>query len=96
MNISVIILFSIGKELRRPINNLIVALAMADLLINLIGTPFSGIASFFKEWMFGDTFCHVYGFVMSFWGYVVECLVTVIAVERSIVIVTPQRNVTLL
>ena len=54
MNISVIILFSIGKELRRPINNLIVALAMTDLLINLIGTPFCRIASFYKEWLFGD------------------------------------------
>ena len=39
MNMSVIILFSTGKDLRQPINNLSFALAVTDLCVNILGTP---------------------------------------------------------
>ena len=45
------------------------------------------VTSLAKEWIFGDTLCQVHAFAMSCAGFFSECLVTIIAIERFLVIV---------
>ena len=74
------------KRKRCPVTDLIIALAANDFFVNTVGTPFSTISSLGKGWLFGDKFCQLYAFVMSCAGYFSECLFTIIAIERLLMV----------
>ena len=79
-----------GTSSRQPVTDLIIVLSVNDLLVNVWGTPSSTVTSLAKEWIFGDTLCQVYAFAMSCAGFFSECLVTIIAIERFLVIVPTE------
>ena len=76
-----------GTSSRPPVIDLIIVLSVNDLLVNVWGTPSCTVTSLAKEWIFGDTLCQVHAFAMSCAGFFSECLVTIIAIERFLVIV---------
>jgi len=69
-NLLVLVLFCRYKVLRSPINFLLVNICLSDLLVCVLGTPFSFAASTQGRWLIGDGGCVWYGFANSLLG---EC-----------------------
>ncbi|XP_078574855.1 pinopsin-like [Branchiostoma floridae x Branchiostoma japonicum] len=70
------------KQLRTPFNILMVNLSVSDLLMCVLGTPFSFVSSLHGRWMFGHSGCEWYGFICNFLGIVSLITLTVISYER--------------
>lgn len=67
-NTLVLILFCRYKVLRSPMNYLLVSISVSDLLVCVLGTPFSFAASTQGRWLIGRAGCVWYGFINSFLG----------------------------
>lgn len=67
-NLLVLILFCRNKVLRSPINWLLINISVSDLMVCIVGTPFSFVASTQGKWLIGPSGCVWYGFVNSLFG----------------------------
>lgn len=67
-NLLVLVLFCRYKVLRSPINCLLMSISASDMLVCVLGTPFSFAASTQGRWLLGHTGCVWYGFVNSCLG----------------------------
>lgn len=67
-NLLVLVLFCRYKILRSPINLLLMNISISDLLVCVVGTPFSFAASTQGRWLIGDAGCVWYGFANSLFG----------------------------
>ncbi|XP_051970820.1 pinopsin-like [Xyrauchen texanus] len=81
-NTLVLILFFRYKVLRSPINCLLVSISVSDLLVCVVGTPFSFAASTQGRWLIGRAGCVWYGFVNSCLGIVSLISLAVLSYER--------------
>ncbi|NP_001112371.1 teleost multiple tissue opsin a [Danio rerio] len=81
-NLLVLVLFGRYKVLRSPINFLLVNICLSDLLVCVLGTPFSFAASTQGRWLIGDTGCVWYGFANSLLGIVSLISLAVLSYER--------------
>ncbi|KAL2085256.1 hypothetical protein ACEWY4_018576 [Coilia grayii] len=81
-NLLVLILFCRYKMLRSPINCLLVSISFSDLLVCVLGTPFSFAASTQGRWLIGPKGCVWYGFVNSCLGIVSLISLAVVSYER--------------
>ncbi|TRY82208.1 hypothetical protein DNTS_032385 [Danionella cerebrum] len=71
-NLLVLVLFCRYKVLRSPINFLLVNICLSDLLVCVLGTPFSFAASTQGRWLIGERGCVWYGFANSLFERTVE------------------------
>ena len=80
-------------SLRTRTNMLILNLACADLGVALLCMPFSIITCFSRDWVFGDSLCHLNGFL----NILFECsslfTLTAISIEKYFSIVKPLARV---
>lgn len=67
-NLLVLVLFCRYKVLRTPINLLLMNISFSDLLVCVLGTPFSFAASTQGRWLIGKKGCVWYGFANSLLG----------------------------
>lgn len=67
-NLLVLVLFCRYKMLRSPINLLLINISISDLLVCVLGTPFSFAASTQGRWLIGEVGCVWYGFANSLFG----------------------------
>lgn len=67
-NLLVLVLFCRYKVLRSPINLLLINISFSDLLVCVVGTPFSFAASTQGRWLIGKSGCVWYGFANSLFG----------------------------
>lgn len=67
-NLLVLVLFCRYKMLRSPINLLLMNISISDLLVCVVGTPFSFAASTQGRWLIGEAGCVWYGFANSLFG----------------------------
>lgn len=67
-NLLVLVLFCRYKMLRSPINLLLMNISVSDLLVCVVGTPFSFAASTQGRWLIGEAGCVWYGFANSLFG----------------------------
>lgn len=67
-NLLVLALFARCRALRTPMNLLLVSISASDLLVNVLGTPFSFAASTQGRWLIGRAGCVWYGFVNACLG----------------------------
>lgn len=67
-NLLVLVLYCRYKILRSPINLLLINISVSDLLVCLLGTPFSFAASTQGRWLIGAKGCVWYGFANSLFG----------------------------
>lgn len=67
-NLLVLVLFCRYKMLRSPINLLLINISISDLLVCVLGTPFSFAASTQGRWLIGEGGCVWYGFANSLFG----------------------------
>ncbi|XP_066565058.1 teleost multiple tissue opsin b [Amia ocellicauda] len=81
-NLLVLVLFCRYQALRSPINLLLVNISVSDLLVCVLGTPFSFAASTQGRWLIGNTGCVWYGFVNSCLGMVSLISLAVLSYER--------------
>ncbi|XP_006028149.2 opsin-3-like [Alligator sinensis] len=67
-NLLVLIVFCRNKVLRSPINLLLINISVSDLMVCIVGTPFSFVASTQGRWLIGPVGCVWYGFVNTLFG----------------------------
>ncbi|KAG9465898.1 hypothetical protein GDO78_017559 [Eleutherodactylus coqui] len=81
-NLLVLVLFCQYKILRSPINLLLMNISMSDLMVCILGTPFSFAASIQGRWLIGEAGCIWYGFVNTLFGTVSLVSLAVLSYER--------------
>ncbi|XP_036376222.1 parapinopsin-like [Megalops cyprinoides] len=90
-NLLVLVLFCRYKMLRSPINCLLVSISVSDLLVCMLGTPFSFAASTQGRWLIGRAGCVWYGFVNSCLGIVSLISLAVLSYERYCTMMGPTQ-----
>ncbi|XP_053306932.1 opsin-VA-like [Spea bombifrons] len=94
-NFIVIIVTFKFKQLRQPLNYIIVNMSVADFLVSLIGGSIS-IATNSKGYFYlGSWACVLEGFAVTFFGIVALWSLTILAFERYVVICRPLGNIRL-
>ncbi|XP_044146948.1 vertebrate ancient opsin-like [Bufo gargarizans] len=81
-NLLVLVLFCQYKVLRSPINMLLMNISLSDLMVCILGTPFSFAASIQGRWLIGEAGCIWYGFVNTLFGIVSLISLAVLSYER--------------
>nr|XP_020489322.1 pinopsin-like [Labrus bergylta] len=81
-NFLVLALFCRYRALRTPMNLLLVSISASDLMVSVLGTPFSFAASTQGRWLIGRTGCVWYGFVNACLGIVSLISLAVLSYER--------------
>ncbi|XP_014830005.1 PREDICTED: opsin-3-like [Poecilia mexicana] len=90
-NLLVLVLFCRYKMLRSPINLLLINISVSDLLVCVLGTPFSFAASTQGRWLIGAEGCVWYGFANSLCGIVSLISLAVLSYERYSTMITPTE-----
>ncbi|XP_032388164.1 pinopsin [Etheostoma spectabile] len=90
-NLLVLVLYCRYKMLRSPINLLLINIAISDLLVCVLGTPFSFAASMQGRWLIGEGGCVWYGFANSLFGIVSLISLAVLSYERYSTMVAPTE-----
>ncbi|XP_044076875.1 vertebrate ancient opsin-like [Siniperca chuatsi] len=90
-NLLVLVLFCRYKMLRSPINLLLMNISISDLLVCVLGTPFSFAASTQGRWLIGEGGCVWYGFANSLFGIVSLISLAVLSYERYSTMMTPTK-----
>ncbi|XP_068604695.1 vertebrate ancient opsin-like [Brachionichthys hirsutus] len=90
-NLLVLVLFCRYKILRSPINLLLMNISVSDLLVCVLGTPFSFLASAHGRWLIGRGGCVWYGFANSLFGIVSLISLAVLSYERYCTMVVPAE-----
>ncbi|XP_041717200.1 teleost multiple tissue opsin b [Coregonus clupeaformis] len=81
-NLLVLTLFCRNRALRSPINVLLVSVCVSDLLVSVLGTPFSFAAATQGRWLIGSAGCVWYGFINACLGIVSLISLAVLSYER--------------
>ncbi|XP_071370527.1 teleost multiple tissue opsin a [Centroberyx affinis] len=90
-NLLVLVLFCRYKMLRSPINLLLINISISDLLVCVLGTPFSFAASTQGRWLIGEGGCVWYGFANSLFGIVSLISLAVLSYERYSTMIAPTE-----
>ncbi|XP_026119129.1 opsin-VA-like [Carassius auratus] len=83
------------KQLRQPLNYIIVNLSLADFLVSLSGGTISFITNYHGYFFLGRWACVLEGFAVTFFGIVALWSLAVLAFERFFVICRPLGNIRL-
>lgn len=67
-NLIVIIVIGGTNRLRTPMNAILMNLSISDFLISSFGTPLSFLSAIHNKWIFGETVCQIYAFMMTLTG----------------------------
>ncbi|XP_036934228.1 teleost multiple tissue opsin b isoform X1 [Acanthopagrus latus] len=89
-NFLVLALFCRYRALRTPMNLLLVSISASDLLVSVLGTPFSFAASTQGRWLIGRAGCVWYGFVNACLGLVSMISLAVLSYERYCTMMSPN------
>ncbi|XP_030253573.1 teleost multiple tissue opsin b [Sparus aurata] len=89
-NFLVLALFCRYRALRTPMNLLLVSISASDLLVSVLGTPFSFAASTQGRWLIGRAGCVWYGFVNACLGLVSMISLAVLSYERYCTMMAPN------
>ncbi|XP_030631208.1 vertebrate ancient long opsin b [Chanos chanos] len=83
------------KQLRQPLNYIIVNLSVADFLVSLIGGTISFLTNARGYFFLGKWACVLEGFAVTYFGIVALWSLAILAFERFFVICRPLKNVRL-
>uniref|UniRef100_A0A4W3I3D3 Teleost multiple tissue opsin 3a n=1 Tax=Callorhinchus milii TaxID=7868 RepID=A0A4W3I3D3_CALMI len=81
-NLLVLLLFVCFKEIRTPLNMILLNISLSDLSVCVFGTPFSFAASIYRRWLIGHKGCKWYGFANSLFGIVSLISLSLLSYER--------------
>ncbi|NWI18045.1 OPSO protein, partial [Crypturellus soui] len=88
-NLAVILVTSRFKQLRQPINYMIVNVSVADFLVSLTGGTISFLANLRGYFYMGHWACVLEGFAVTFFGIVALWSLALLAMERCFVVCRP-------
>ncbi|KAM6347469.1 opsin-VA-like [Alca torda] len=91
-NLAVILVTFKFKQLRQPVNYVIVNLSVADFLVSLTGGTISFLTNLKGYFYMGYWACVLEGFAVTFFGIVALWSLALLAFERYIVICRPLGN----
>ncbi|NWZ98104.1 OPSO protein, partial [Nesospiza acunhae] len=91
-NLAVILVTLKFKQLRQPVNYIIVNLSVADFLVSLTGGTISFLTNLKGYFFMGYWPCVLEGFAVTFFGIVALWSLALLAFERYVVICRPLRN----
>ncbi|XP_062987673.1 vertebrate ancient opsin-like [Elgaria multicarinata webbii] len=94
-NFTVILVTLKFKQLRQPLNYVIVNLSVADFLVSLTGGTISFLTNLKGYFYMGRWACVLEGFAVTFFGIVALWSLALLAFERYIVICRPLGNMRL-
>uniref|UniRef100_A0A8C5Q159 G-protein coupled receptors family 1 profile domain-containing protein n=1 Tax=Leptobrachium leishanense TaxID=445787 RepID=A0A8C5Q159_9ANUR len=94
-NLIVILVTFKFKQLRQPLNYIIVNLSVADFLVSVIGGSVSIATNSQGYFFLGSWACVLEGFAVTFFGIVALWSLTILAFERYVVICKPLGNLRL-
>ncbi|KAM6443767.1 vertebrate ancient opsin-like [Liasis olivaceus] len=92
-NFTVILVTLKFKQLRQPLNYVIVNLSVADFLVSLVGGTISFLTNLKGYFYMGRWACVLEGFAVTFFGIVALWSLALLAFERYVVICRPLGNV---
>ncbi|XP_017779806.1 PREDICTED: prolactin-releasing peptide receptor-like [Nicrophorus vespilloides] len=81
-----------NKAMQTVTNLFITNLALSDILLCVLGIPFTSIYTLYEEWLFGQVICHLVLYAQGTSVYVSTLTLTAIAVDRFFVILYPLRQ----
>ena len=93
-NLLILAAIYIDKTLQTITNAFIINLACADLLLSIIGMPFTLASSIKYEWAFGDTWCKVNGMANSLFCIASILTLAAVSVDRYYAVLYPLKYVT--
>ncbi|NXM84677.1 OPSO protein, partial [Oenanthe oenanthe] len=91
-NLAVILVTFKFKQLRQPVNYIIVNLSVADFLVSLTGGTISFLANLKGYFFMGYWACVLEGFAVTFFGVAALWSLALLALERYILICRPPRS----
>uniref|UniRef100_UPI00398EABC3 vertebrate ancient long opsin a n=1 Tax=Pristiophorus japonicus TaxID=55135 RepID=UPI00398EABC3 len=94
-NFTVLLVTYRYKELRQPLNYIILSLSLADFLVSAVGGTLSFITNLYGYFVLGAWACVLEGFAVTFFGIVALWSLAVLAFERYFVICRPLGNIRL-
>ncbi|KAM9774740.1 teleost multiple tissue opsin b [Syngnathus typhle] len=89
-NSVVLALFLRYRALRTPMNLMLVSISLSDLLVSILGTPFSFAASIHGRWLIGRAGCVWYGFINACLGIVSLVSLAVLSYQRYRTMTAPN------
>ena len=81
-----------NRRMQNPTNLFITNLACSDILMCCLSVPFTPIQSFTGKWLFGDVLCTLFPVTQGFSIYVSTMTMTIIALDRFVVVCFPYRQ----
>lgn len=90
-NLLILAAIYIDKTLQTITNVFIVNLACADMLLAIIGMPFTLTSSITYDWIFGDTWCKVNGMANSLFCIASILTLAAVSVDRYFAILYPFK-----
>lgn len=78
-----------NKAMQTVTNLFITNLALSDILLCVLGVPFTPLYTFLKRWIFGIPLCHIVPYAQGCSVYISTLTLTSIAVDRFFVIIYP-------
>lgn len=89
-NLLICLAFYKNRRLRTITNIYVLSLAVTDITVVSLIYPFCTIASSFRQWPFGYSFCQFNGFLAYSWALVSIGILALTAVNRYFCIVRPK------
>ena len=93
-NLLILAAIYIDKTLQTITNVFIINLACADMLLAIIGMPFTLASSIIYDWMFGDTWCKVNGMANSLFCIASILTLAAVSIDRYFAILHPFKYTT--
>ncbi|KAL9970943.1 hypothetical protein ACROYT_G023407 [Oculina patagonica] len=93
-NLLILAAIYIDKTLQTITNAFIINLACADLLLSIIGMPFTLASSITYDWIFGDTWCKVNGMANSLFCIASILTLAAVSIDRYCAIIHPFKYAT--
>uniref|UniRef100_A0A3P9MNQ0 Teleost multiple tissue opsin 3a n=1 Tax=Oryzias latipes TaxID=8090 RepID=A0A3P9MNQ0_ORYLA len=85
-NFLTLLVFAKFRSLWTPINLILLNISLSDILVCVLGTPFSFAASVRGRWLIGESGCKWYAFANSLFGIVSLVSLSVLSYERYITV----------
>ena len=90
-NSLVCLAFYRNRRLRTITNFYVLSLAISDIIMATFVSPFSSVASGFREWPFNHNFCQFAGFLVQYWSQLSLCILALASVNRYFCVIKPHR-----
>lgn len=90
-NILILLAIYIDKTLQTLTNAFVVNLACADLLLSLLGMPFTLVSSITYDWIFGPAWCDINGMANSLFCVASMLTLAAVSIDRYIAIIHPLQ-----